>query len=238
MTARRLALPWDRIDTVLLDMDGTLIDLYFDNHFFLEHLPRRLAEHRGVSLEDARADLRARYREVEGTLEWYCLDYWERELELDIIALKGEIGHLVNWRPHAPAFLDALASAGKRRVLATNAHPGSVGFKFERIALGERFDARYTAHDLGAPKESAAFWDALAATERFDPERTLFVDDNPQVLAAARAWGMPHLLGIRRPDSRRPPNELAGFTAVDDFDEVEPPPAAARTGAGDGGSHR
>jgi len=236
MDTARLALPWDRLDTVLLDMDGTLLDLHFDNHFFLEHLPRRLADHRGCSLEAARADLRARYGAVEGTLDWYCLDFWERELGLDLVALKGEIGHLVEWRPHAPAFLDALAAAGKRRVLATNAHPGSVGFKFERIALGDRFDARYTAHDLGAPKEDGAFWDALAAAEGFDPARTLFVDDNPRVLAASRAWGMSHLLGIRHPDSRQPPNELAGFPAVHDFDEVEPPPRrpdAADTPASD-----
>ena len=26
--------PWDTIDTVLLDMDGTLLDLNYDNQFF------------------------------------------------------------------------------------------------------------------------------------------------------------------------------------------------------------
>lgn len=213
---------WKSIDTVLLDLDGTLLDLHFDNHFFLEHLPRRLAEHRGLAIAAVRRELRERYRHVQGTLDWYCLDYWQRELGLDIIALKGEVGHLVGWRPHAPRFLDALAAAGKRRVLATNAHPGSMGFKFERLALGERFDACYTAHDLGAPKEDRAFWDALHARERFGPDRTLFVDDNPRVLAAARDWGMGHLLGIRRPDSRAPPNTLAGFDAVDHLDEVMP----------------
>ena len=219
--------PWEEIDTVLLDLDGTLLDLYFDNHFFLEHLPGRLAEVRGVTLEDARAELRRRYSRVEGTLDWYCLDYWQRELQLDLVALKHEIAHLVNWRPHAPAFLEALAAGGKRRVLATNAHPGSMGFKFECLALGGHFDARYTAHELGAPKEDAAFWDRLQEREGFDPARTLFIDDNPRVLASARDWGLPHLLGIRRPDSRRPANALDGFTAVDDFDAVEPPPVVA-----------
>lgn len=223
MIGARLQLPWHRIDTVLLDLDGTLLDLYFDNHFFLEHLPRRLAEHRGIAPEAARAELRRRYRAVEGTLEWYCLDYWQRELGVDIVALKREIAHLVEWRPHARPFLDALAAAGKRRVLATNAHPGSVGFKFERLALGDRFDARYTAHDLGAPKEDPAFWDALSAAEGFDPERTLFVDDNPRVLAAARAWGISRLLGIRRPDSRAAANALDDFDAIDDFHELEAP---------------
>ena len=43
------SLPWSDIDTVLLDMDGTLLDLHFDNHFWLEHLPQRYAELHGVS---------------------------------------------------------------------------------------------------------------------------------------------------------------------------------------------
>lgn len=224
MPAERVQLPWERIDTVLLDLDGTLLDLYFDNHFFLEHLPRRLAEHRGIDLRAAQAELRRRYQAVQGTLDWYCLDFWQRELGLDLVGLKHEIGHLVQWRPHAADFLARLEAGGKRRVLATNAHPGSLGFKCEQLALDHRFDARYSAHDLGAPKEDPAFWNALRDNEGFDPARTLFVDDNADVLAAARDWGLGLLLGIRRPDSRRPPNELAGFTAVDDFDAVEPPP--------------
>jgi putative hydrolase of the HAD superfamily len=35
------SLDWDRIDDVLLDMDGTLLDRHFDNFFFEEELPRR-----------------------------------------------------------------------------------------------------------------------------------------------------------------------------------------------------
>ena len=30
---------WTRIDTILLDMDGTLLDLGFDNFFWREHVP-------------------------------------------------------------------------------------------------------------------------------------------------------------------------------------------------------
>lgn len=219
----RLRLPWRDIDTVLLDLDGTLLDLYFDNHFFLEHLPRRLAEMRGVSAGQAQAELDRGYKAVEGTLDWYCLDYWQRRLELDIVALKQEIGHLVRWRPHAINFLDALIAAGKRRVLATNAHPASIAFKFERLAVGERLDALYSAHELGAPKESPDYWTALREREEFDPARTVFFDDNPRVLAAARDWGLPHVIGIRHPDSRRPANPLEGFVAVDDFHHVEAP---------------
>ena len=44
---------WSQIDTVLLDMDGTLLDLRFDNHFWLELVPRRFAEMHGISVRES-----------------------------------------------------------------------------------------------------------------------------------------------------------------------------------------
>ena len=63
--------PWTEIDTVLLDMDGTLLDLHFDTHFWLEHVPARYAEANRLPLEIAREQLVQRYRQAEGKLEWY-----------------------------------------------------------------------------------------------------------------------------------------------------------------------
>ena len=42
---------WENIETVLLDMDGTLLDLHFDNHFWLQHVPVCYAEKHGLSHE-------------------------------------------------------------------------------------------------------------------------------------------------------------------------------------------
>ncbi|HCK81077.1 MAG TPA: haloacid dehalogenase, partial [Candidatus Competibacteraceae bacterium] len=90
-------LPWAQIQTILLDMDGTLLDLRFDNHFWRELVPERYANRHDLSLEQARAEVAARTRAVEGTMEWYCLDYWSRELALDIVTLKREIAHLISY---------------------------------------------------------------------------------------------------------------------------------------------
>ncbi|MBS1171372.1 MAG: HAD-superfamily hydrolase subfamily variant 3 [Proteobacteria bacterium] len=70
---------WSRVGTVFLDMDGTLLDLNYDNHFWLEHVPRRYAEKHGVEEQHARQDLTARYRSRAGTLEWYSVDFWSDE---------------------------------------------------------------------------------------------------------------------------------------------------------------
>jgi len=220
----RQTVEWQTIDTVLLDLDGTLLDLHYDNYFFGEYLPAHLARLRATPVATVRAEFAERCRVVEGTLDWYCLDYWRRELGMDLLPLKRAVADRVRWRHHAPGFLAALAAGGKRRVLATNAHPDGLAVKAERIPFRHHLEAQYSAHEVGAPKEQAEFWERLQRAERFDPARTLFVDDNPHVLAAARDWGIGHVVGVTRPDLRRPARPLPGFTAVEDFDQLEPPP--------------
>jgi putative hydrolase of the HAD superfamily len=213
---------WDVIDSVFLDMDGTLLDLYYDNHFWLEHVPRRFAESRGLTLEQARADLLPRYRRIQGTLDWYCVDHWSRELGLDIALLKAEVEHLIAVHPYVIDFLDALAARGKRRVLVTNAHQKSVELKLQRTRLGGHLERVICAHDLGLAKESPGFWSRVAEIEPFDPVRTLFVDDNLDVLRAARDHGFRWLLAVSAPDSRQPVREVAEFPAVARFSALLP----------------
>ena len=97
--------PWAEIDTVLLDMDGTLLDLHFDTHFWLEHVPLRYAEANKLSPEMAREQLMKRYRQAEGKLEWYCVDFWSEQRGLDIEFLKQEVDHLISVRPDVIRFL-------------------------------------------------------------------------------------------------------------------------------------
>jgi putative hydrolase of the HAD superfamily len=213
---------WNQIDTILLDMDGTLLDLHFDNYFWLEHVPRRYAESRGCPLSQAREELGERYRSVEGTLEWYCVDHWSRELGLDIALLKAEVDHLIAVHPHVVDFLDAARTLGKRIVLVTNAHQKALALKMERTRLRGHFDAVICAHDLGLPKEHRAFWDRLQRIEPFDKARTLFVDDSLSVLESARDYGIGFLLRVLKPDTRGPSREAEGFMAIDDFSAILP----------------
>ncbi len=72
-------------------MDGTVLDLRFDNLFWLEALPRRWAQVHGVGEEEAIVMLKARFDARRGTLDWYCIDHWSEELGVDIAALKVEM---------------------------------------------------------------------------------------------------------------------------------------------------
>jgi putative hydrolase of the HAD superfamily len=210
-------LPWHEIDHVLLDMDGTLLDLHFDNHFWLEYVPRSYAQRHGMSLEAAKAVLFPKFRAAEGTMAWYCVDHWSRELDLDIAGLKGEIRHLIAVHEHVIGFLDAVRQADKRVVLVTNAHAKSLALKMECTCLESHFDALVCAHDLGYPKEDPRFWPELEKREPFSRERTLFVDDSLPVLRSAAGFGIRHLLAIRRPDSRGPLREVDEFPSVENF---------------------
>ena len=220
MAPRHRPIAWTAIDTVLIDMDGTLLDLKFDNWFWLEHVPERWAAARGVEVDAAAHELLPRFDAARGRLDWYCLDYWSRELDLDIGALAEAASARVAWIPGAPEFLARLGALGKERLLLTNAHPVTLAIKDRRAEVVRRVDAAYSSHSFGAPKEDPAFWPRFAAARHFDPARTLLIDDSLPVLGAARKAGIGWQCAISRPDSGRPPRTVSEFHAVEAIAEL------------------
>jgi HAD superfamily hydrolase (TIGR01509 family) len=222
------ALDWNSIDTVLLDMDGTLLDLHFDNHFWQVYVPEKFAEQHGLPHAEAHAECFRRYNAKVGTLDWYCVDYWSQQLELDIAQLKQELSHLIAVHPDVTDFLAALKIAGKRVVLVTNAHRKSLNLKMDRTGLNVHFDAMHVSHEYGIAKEDPAFWAALQSSEPFDPKRTLLVDDSLSVLRSARQYGIAYLLAILQPDTRQPEKDVADFAAIRRFREITPQASLGR----------
>jgi putative hydrolase of the HAD superfamily len=206
---------WTQIDTVLLDLDGTLLDLAFDSRFWHESVPQAWGRSRSLGTEEARALLSPRFRACEGTLDWYCLDYWSRELQLDIAALKRAEAHRVCWLPGAREFLQRVRQLGKRLVLITNAHPTTLAIKDACTQVISYFDATFSSHLFGAPKEQPRFWSELMRTEALDPGRCLFIDDSQPVLRAARAAGIGRIVAVRRPDTTAAVRTHEEFDAVD-----------------------
>lgn len=209
---------WSEISTVLIDMDGTILDLHFDNHFWLEHLPLRYSEKMSISLEAAKAKLKADYLAVVGTIEWYCLDYWSEQTQMPIKELKREIQHLIQLRSDAKDFLLALRASGKDIVMVTNAHPEALSLKIERTQLDQYFDTLYSTHEFGVSKESQLLWQRLQDKHGFDCDSTLFIDDSIEILKSAQQYGIKHLLAIANPDSKKAATVITDFPAITNYD--------------------
>ena len=215
---------WQDIDTVMLDMDGTLLDLHFDNYFWTQHLPLRYSEIHGTPLDSTRDSLIAQITAKQGTLNWYCLDYWSEELKLDIPSLKREVHHLIAIRPYVEEFLQWLSDSHREVWLVTNAHQHSLDIKMERTSLDRWIDMIVISHQFSAAKEDPQFWLKLSEEARFDEKRTLLVDDNASVLQAAADFGIAHLLTLRQPDSKQAIRDNLAFPAIHHFDELLPAP--------------
>jgi putative hydrolase of the HAD superfamily len=195
-------------------MDGTLLDLRFDNYFWQELVPAKYAERHGLKLADARAALEPRFAAHRGQLAWYCTDFWSRELNLPVAALKHEVRDRIGWLEGARKFLTHVRTLGKRMLLVTNAHTDTLRIKNEQTGLASHFDALISAHTFGQPKEHPGFWQALQWENPFEAERTLFVDDSLPVLRAARDYGIAHLVAVTHPDSSQQPRVCAEFHSV------------------------
>ena len=148
---------WSRIEHVLLDLDGTLLDLDFDNHFWQTLVPRVWGAARGLDPEAAQRILQPRFAACAGTLPWYSTEYWSAELGLDIAALKRQDAERIRWLPGAQRFLAAARARGKRLVLLTNAHPQALARQTRAHRRARSFRCQLQLPRSGEPEGGPAF---------------------------------------------------------------------------------
>jgi HAD superfamily hydrolase (TIGR01509 family) len=211
---------WEQIDSVFLDMDGTLLDKYYDDYFWEQFVPEVYAAKNQVDIVDARELLLRTYQSVQNTLQWTNLYFWSERLGLDIVALKREIKHLVNIHPHVIDYFEYMQKIGKKLYLITNAHPKALEVKMEQIPIENWFQRLICSEEVGFAKEQPEFWHKLQHLLPYDPNRTLFADDTEQVLHSARESGIQHLIHIAKPSSRLPVKYSMLYQSVVNFQEL------------------
>lgn len=219
-------IPWEDVETILLDMDGVLLDLRFDNFFWEEYIPRCYGKANGLAPEAARREVRRRYARSQGTMDWYSPEHWSKELGLDVVKLEQQQlkqSRQLRLQPDAQAFLRSLRQGGHAAILVTNANPAGLASKLERTNLGALLDDVISSHAFRQPKEQPAFWTQLQARHPFNPKHTLLIDDSEAVLEAAEAHGIRHLRTVLQPDSSRPPRHGLRFPALRRLREAAPP---------------
>ncbi|ANI30476.1 nucleotidase [Yersinia entomophaga] len=213
---------WQDIDTVLLDMDGTLLDLEFDSYFWLKLVPEALSQQRNIPLEQAKAIINDEYHAVQHTMSWYCFDYWCQRLDLDIYAMTTQVGSRASLRQDTLPFLQELRDSGRKTILLTNAHPHSLNIKVQHTGLDQHLDLLLSTHIFGYPKEDQRLWQAVAQHIDFDPARTLFVDDSEAILDAAKTFGIRYCLGVENPDSSCAGKVFQSHPAISDYRQLLP----------------
>ena len=211
---------WAEIDNVLLDMDGTLLDLSFDNYFWLEFLPHKIAAHKDIAIEEAQKTVRSLSDSTYGSLRWYCLDHWSEQLSMDVEALKKEVRHRIAMRPHCAEFLAFLKTLEKRVVLVTNAHPKALAIKVAASNLHLHLEQMISSHEFELAKENDGFWEALQEREQLDLSRSLFVDDSLAVQECPHRSGIGHLIQVLHPDSGTHPSDPSHFQGIEHLDEL------------------
>jgi len=211
---------WSQVDHVLLDMDGTLLDKYFDDYFWEKYVPEVYANKHDIPVAQAGKELLARYKSREGTLAWTDLDFWSDELDLDIPNLKTQVDHLIAVHPYVVDFLGYCHKINKVTCLVTNAHSKTLDIKMGKTALQGYFDKIVCSLEVGLAKEEPAFWEKLRSKIPFDPARTMLADDTEKVLLSAEKAGIKHLIYVAKPSSQAPARPSAIFNSITYFKEL------------------
>ena len=211
---------WENIEKVFLDMDGTLLDKYYDDYFWEQYVPEAFARKNNQPIAKARQQLLATYKSVENTLQWTDIDYWSERLGLNIGQLKGEISHLINIHPHVVEFLEYIQTLGKQVYLITNAHPKVLRVKMEKAQIHDSFQRLICSQEVGAAKEQPIFWRQLNDIIPYDKDSTLFADDTEKVLHSAADYGIRYLIHIAKPSSRVDPVHSRLYPSILSFREL------------------
>lgn len=221
-TTQTKIIDWSKIDTVLLDMDGTLLDLHFDWHFWMEVIPQAYADKNKITLEQSKSLIHEKIHAQTGTLNWYCLDYWSDILDLPIAKLKHELRHQVKVHPEVMEFLATLKQHNKTVIMVTNAHRDSLAIKLEMTEIGNYFDKLISSHDFGMPKEDIAIWSEIRKVQPYNPIRTVLIDDNIHALKTAQEYGIKHLLCATFVSPKLDKIDPQGFASFNDYNEIMP----------------
>jgi 5'-nucleotidase len=219
---------WNDVDTFIFDMDGTLLDLHFDNQVWNYLLPAKLASKLKIDEMSAKEVIKKTLDQNKKTLDWYSLEYWSRTLDLDLIEIENELDYLITLRSGAESLLKNLKRDGFNLTLATNAALKSMDKKLEITGIREYFKHIYNAHEIGHCKEQIEFWGKLPKSAQCNFKTTILVDDNLDVLETAKLCGIKETFGIAKPNSRGEERESSQFFLIRDLKDISPPPRNPR----------
>ena len=188
---------------IMFDMDGTLLDLAFDDLIWNYKLPERHALTHKCALEESHETLYSFYQEHKHTLSWYSSKYWTSKVGVDVLQLQHDFKDKIRPRLGCFELLDFLKQNGYRCWLVTNADRAGLELKLENVALSPYFEVMISSEEIGYSKEFFEFWQILQQKHPFNPQNCFLIDDTAPVLKGAEKFGIKNLITVTQPSSER-----------------------------------
>ncbi len=184
------------IKNYLIDLDGVILDIKYDNFFWQKHIPKVYSNVHNLSYDDAKVITRQLFNFKRKTKDWYDIDYWSNMLSIDIKKEKEENIQLVSLINGSKGFLEELKRKGKSVYLITNAHRKTLKIKLKKYPIEGYFKEIICSHELGCIKEEIRFWHILKNKLGIEFKDTVLIEDTIENLQAASSAGLSNLIYI------------------------------------------
>ena len=212
---------WDSIETFFLDMDGTLLDLSYDNYFWHQHIPKIYAEINNMSFEKAKKEFEEMYKKKQDTIDWYCLNYWSDRLKINLHDELLKTKQKIRIFPGVIDFLMKIRKRNIKIILLTNCPRDMLNVKLNETKLWGYFDQIISSEDYGFAKATNEFWNYLEKVLNYDKKTTVFIDDNQKVLDFAYVNGIKNIISINFPDSENKKQVIKHYKSIDNISLFE-----------------